>query len=257
MVAPYLTPSDFDRRRLRATRGQLDHRWHHVSSILSAGLGRSLREVSADAEYLAAGVWTGIRGSAVERIDRNRGTAAVAPLLHLPNALYAWLGYQEVWDLETGRAPYVFRQTSLTVHLGEVGDPIKPQLLRLEWPGLKDWDRSGIGFQSFGAGHPHWQIDFFESIHEQTTSALFEPDIADKIETFGAEAITPTLSDRIRSLTFERMHLASAAPWWSSKPADFGAHHLNAPADEGELSRWLAGSINYLKQEIARCVVRS
>jgi hypothetical protein len=257
MVAPYLMPSDLDRRRLRATKGQLDHRWKRVGSILSAHLGRSLREVGVDAEYLATGVWTGVSGSAVERIDRNRGTAAVAPLLQLPNALYAWLGYQEVWDLETGRAPFVFRQTSLTVHLGEVGDPIKPQLLRLEWPGLKDWDRSGISFQSSGAGHPHWQIDFFESTHDQTALALFELDIADRLEKFSAEVITPTLSDRIRALTFERMHLASAAPWWSSKPADFGAHHLNAPADVEELSRWLAGAIAYIKQEIARCIIRS
>jgi hypothetical protein len=224
--------------------------------ILSAGLERSPREIGVDADYQAGGVWTGIYGSATERIDRNRGTATVAPLLPLPDALHAWLGYQEVWDLETGRAPYLFRQASLTVHLGEVGDPIKPQLLRLEWPGLRDWDRSGIGFQSTGAGHPHWQIDMFESLYAQTGLAVFEPELGQEVETFDAEVVTPTLSDRIHALTFERLHLASAAPWWLSIPAEFGAHHLNAPSDQEDVSRWLAAAIRYLKQELSRCITR-
>lgn len=192
----------------------------------------------------------------MERIDRNRGTASVAPLLTLPSNLSAWLGYQEVWDLESGRMPFTFRQVSITVHVGEVGDPVKPQLLRLEWPGLRNWDRSGVGFQSSGAGHPHWQIDVLESLHELRSRAAFDPGFGEEVETFDAELTTPTILDRIRELTIEKMHLASAAPWWLSRPAGFGMHHLNAPTDQEELLRWLTAAIAYIRQELSRCVVR-
>lgn len=256
MVALTLTPSELERRRLRATKAQLDQRWGRVGDIFSAGLGRRSREIGIDADYQAAGVWTGLRGAGVERIDRNRGTASVVPLVPLVADLSAWLGYQEVWDLEGGRTPFAFRQSSLTVHVGEVGDLLKPQLLRLEWPGLRDWDRSGVGFQSSGAGHPHWQIDLFESLHERRDQQTFDPDFGEEVESFDGEVGTPTLSDRIRELTFEKMHLASAAPWWLSRPAEFGLHHFNAPAEQGDLSRWLTAAIAYIKQELSRCVAR-
>jgi hypothetical protein len=76
------------------------------------------------------------------------------------------------------------------------------------------------------------------------------------VESFDSVASPPTITDRIRALTVERMHLASAAPWWSRKLAEFGSHHLNAPTEQGDLSRWLAASIDYLKQELGRCVIR-
>lgn len=251
-----MTPSELERRRLRVTRAKLDQRWGKLGLLLGAGLGLGPREVGVDPDYQANGVWTGVRGTATERIDRNRGTATVVPLLPLPDSLHAWLGYQEVWDLETGRDPYCFRQASLTVHLGEVGDPVKPQLLRLEWPGLRDWDRSGISFQSSGAGHPHWQIDVLESWREGIDAPPFDPNLSENIEVFDSDAVTPTLLDRIMALTIERMHLASSAPWWSNNPPEFGAHHLNIPTDADALSRWLHSAIIYLKQELSRCVVR-
>lgn len=249
-------PSDLERRRLRATKGQLDRRWETLGGLLSASLGRGRRTISIEAEYQAAGVWTGVRGEGVERIERNRGMASVAPLLELPAGLTAWLGYQEVWDQESGRAPFAFRQAGLTIHIGEVGDPVKPQLLRLEWPGLRDWDRSGVNFQSSGAGHPHWQIDLFESLHTARDQQEFEPETVEALEDFEAIVDAPSLSNRITQLTFERMHLASAAPWWSDRPAEFQSHHLNAPTDEAALSRWLSAAISYMRQELSRCVGR-
>ena len=238
-------PSELELRRLRATKAQLDRRWTTLGDLLSTKLNRPRRAIAIEADYLAAGVWTGLRADDVERITRNRGDASVVPFAQLPKNLVAWLGYQEVWDLEGGRVPFAFRQAGLTIHVGEVGDPIKPQLIRLEWPGLRDWDRSGVGFQSPGAGHPHWQVDLFESLHALREPVTFEPKIVEAIEDFGAVPYTPALPERIADLTFERMHLASAAPWW-----------LNAPSDETALSRWLGGAIGYLRQELSRCVVR-
>ncbi|MEA3004476.1 MAG: hypothetical protein QOH81_3264 [Sphingomonadales bacterium] len=215
--------------------------------------------LAIDADYLAGGVWTGLRGSHVERVDRNRGTASVAPLISLPDNLTAWLGYQEVWDVDAGRSPFVFRQASLTVHVGEIGDRVKPQLLRLEWSGLRDWDRSGVGFQSSGAGHPHWQFDLLESLAGLRGPATFESDGGGEVqdfEDFDVRVAAPTLADRLGRLTVERMHLASAAPWWLSQPGRFGAVQLNAPASQEDLTRWLVASLDYLMQELSRCTLR-
>lgn len=256
MAASSLTPSDLERRRLRATKAQLDRRWTALGSLLTASLDRKGRAIAIEAEYQAAGVWIGLRGDGVERIERNRGVASVVPLASLPAGLTAWLGYQEVWDQENGRVAFAFRQAALTVHIGEVGDPLKPQLLRLEWPGLRDWDRSGVGFQSPGAGHPHWQVDLFESLHASREPPAFDPELAETVENFDALTATSSLPDRIAGLTFERMHLASAAPWWSDRPAEFALHHLNAPSDTAALSRWLGAAVAYVRQELSRCVVR-
>lgn len=251
-----MATSDLEHLRLRATKAQLDRRWITLGGLLNTSLGRAGRAIAIEAEYQAAGVWTGLYGDDVERVVRNRGVASVVPFAPLPTGLAAWLGYQEVWDYESGRAPFAFRQAGLTVHVGEVGDPVKPQLLRLEWPGLHDWDRAGVGFQSPGAGHPHWQVDLFESLHGLGEEPAFEPELIEAIEDFDALAAKPSLSDRIEGLTFERMHLASAAPWWSERPAEFAHHHINAPSDEAALSRWLNAAIAYIRQELSRCVVR-
>lgn len=247
--------SELQKRRLRGSKAQLDQRWAKVAEVLNTALDRPPHEITVDADYQSGGVWTGLRGARVERIDRNRGSAAVAQMVSLPTNLFAWLGYQEIWDLEDGRQFY-FRQAGLTVHVGEIGDPVKPQLLRLEWPGLRDWHRAGIGFQSPGAGHPHWQIDIFESLGSELARVAFDPDIQDEIEDFGDEARTSTVAERVQSLTFEKMHLASAAPWWLKAPTEFGSPHLNVPATQEDLLRWLSAALSYIKQELSRCGVR-
>ena len=242
---------------MRATQRSLEQRWSTLSRALTQEVPGTKRSLAIDAEYQTGGVWTGLRGSEVERIDRNRGTGSVVPLVSLPDNFAAWLGYQEVWDLEAGRAPFVFRQASLTVHVGEVGDPVKPQLLRLEWPGLRDWDRTGIGFQSSGAGHPHWQFDLLESLSALRSPATFKPDDdEEELEDFGAVLAVPTLSERLARLTVERMHLASAAPWWAAQPGRFGAQQLNAPESQDDLNRWLFAALAYLVQELSRCTLR-
>jgi hypothetical protein len=249
-----LTLSELESRRLRATKAQLDQRWSKVGGIIAEGIGRGTRDVGVEADYQASAVWTGLVGRIVERIDRNRGRANVAPFCELSNDLMTWLGYQEVWDADGGRTPFVFRQASLSIHAGDVGDPIKPQLLRLEWPGLRDWDRSGVGFQSHNAGHPHWQIDVLESLRNRTKPVQFDPDPAGDLETFEAAPTRMTLSDRIRELALENMHLASAAPWWVKGPGQFGLHHLNAPESQESLCRWLKAAIAYIRQELSRCL---
>jgi hypothetical protein len=242
MAALTLTPSELEHHRLRSTKAALDQRWPQLGDVLTRAARFAPRRIAIDAEYQTSGVWTGLRGADVERVDRNRGSASVVPLVKLPDNLSAWLGYQEVWDLESGRSPYVFRQASLTVHVGEVGDPVKPQLLRLEWPGLRDWDRSGV--------------DLLESLATLREPMEFDPNGADDVEDFDTFVTAPTLSDRLARLTVERMHLASAAPWWSARPGPYGDHHLNTPASQDELTRWFAASVAYVAQELSRCALR-
>lgn len=248
-----MTPSELERRRLRATRGQLDRRWTTLGPLLCAVLGLRERAIAIDAQYSGEAVWTGLRG-AIERIDRNRGVASVVRFASLPNDLHAWLGYQERWDMEGGRLPYAFREAGITIHIGEIGDPFKPQLLRLEWPGLRDWNRAGVGFQAPGAGHPHWQIDLFESMRQPAPEPRFDESSEDEVEEFDPMTGVTPLAERITALAFERMHLASAAPWWSDRPAEFEQHHLNAPPlDQADLSRWVGCAVAYIRQELARC----
>jgi hypothetical protein len=145
----------------------------------------------------------------------------------------------------------------LTVHIGYVGDPVKPQALRLEWPGIRDWAGAGPGFQSPGAGHPHWQVDVLESLAEQNTQTeSFELEPSSVVEEFGAEVIAIPIDKLLLSLTFESMHLASAARWWIAATAGQSKQHINAPSDLASLTRWLTEGVFYIQQELGRCSFR-
>jgi hypothetical protein len=58
-------------------------------------------------------------------------------------------------------------------------------------------------------------------------------------------------ADILLGLTIERMHLASAAPWWRWPIIPIAT----APADVAELDRWILGCISYLRQEVQRCKI--
>lgn len=250
--------SDNSLTELRATKGMLDQRWLTLTAQLGAALGFNSQQVRVDAELQGERVWVGLQGSVCERVVRNRGGAAnVAPLCSLPKELVAWLALQEVWDVKTGAKPFVFRQLGLTIHFGFRGDPIKPQVLRLEWPGVRDWTGAGIAFQTPGAGHPHWQIDILQSIAQSGKAEAFVVDLPEVIEDFEVETAMPRLEDLLQSMTIENIHLASAARWWLPSLPDQGSHHMNAPPDSAALSRWLSEGVQYVRQELARCVVRT
>lgn len=242
---------------LRATKGALDQRWIELKGLIAAALELDLRQLRVDADYQSDRVWVGLQGAACERITRDRGGASwVAPLCEMPSNLFAWLGWQETWELTTGQRPYRFKNMGLTVYLGKRHEAIKPQFLRLEWPGITKWEGPEVSFQSPGAGHPHWQIDLMRSL-AQYHPADFQPDPVERVEDFEDALQEPEIDDLVRRLSVERMHLASAAPWWlPAQPGDFG-HHMNAPSDLPALNRWLNQSILYLRQELARCVIHA
>ncbi|MNS23200.1 hypothetical protein D3C72_550080 [compost metagenome] len=243
---------------LRATKGALDQRWIELNGMLTAALGLDPRQLRVDADYQSDRVWAGLQGAACERVTRHHGGATwVAPLCEMPSNLVAWLGWQEVWELTTGQRPYRFKSMGLTVHLGKRHEALKPQFLRLEWPGITNWAGTDVSFQSPGAGHPHWQVDLMRSLAQSHPAANFQPDPVEIVENFETALQEPTVDDLLRRLSIERMHLASAAPWWLPPPSSDVGRHMNAPSDLPALSRWLNHSLAYLRQELARCVVHA
>lgn len=181
----------------------------------------------------------------------------MAPLCELPHSLVAWLGWQESWEIPQNQRNYRFKNMGLTVYLGKRDEAVKPQFLRLEWPGYAKWSSANqASFQSPGAGHPHWQIDIMWSLYSDRVALAFEPEAVEVTEDFEAVDREPTVGELIRRLSVERIHLASAAPWWLPTTGDVGLH-MNAPPDLLALNRWLNESIAYLRQELGRCVVHA
>lgn len=244
-------------RELRVSKGTLDQRWIEVSVTLAALLGLNPKEVRLEADYQSDGVWAGLRGSACERAQRNSGGYSyVVPLCDVGSTIPAWLGIQEVWTLDKGPRPYLFRHLGLTFHVGFEHDPLKPQVLRLEWPGFRDWTGAGPAFQTPGAAHPHWQIDVLQSLAKFAKPPEFDETETEEPEVFGAQDDAALeLQDILASLSIERMHLASAAPWWEQSTGS--SLHANAPAEVASLSRWLLQSIQYARQELGRCSFRA
>lgn len=242
---------------LRTTKGALDQRWIELNRLITAALELDPRQLRVDADYQSDRVWAGLQGAACERVTRDQGGASwVAPLCEMPSNLVAWLGWQEAWELTTGQRPYRFKNMGLTVYLGKRHEAIKPQFLRLEWPGITKWSGPEVSFQSPGAGHPHWQIDLMRSL-AQGRPPDFQPDPVEIVEDFETALQEPTIDDLVRRLSVERMHLASAAPWWLPSVSGDVGRHMNAPSDLPALSRWLNHSLLYLRQELARCVVHA
>ncbi|WP_278376863.1 hypothetical protein [Sphingobium yanoikuyae] len=258
MARPASPQPDRLPEELRATKGMLDQRWIELSKALAMTLampmdGRALR---VEVDYQSSQAWAGLIGTECERVTRNRGgTTLVAPLCEIPGGLTSWLGWQEVWEVTVGPKPYRFRNAGLTVYLGKRYEATKPQILRLEWPGISTWSGGELSFQSPGAGHPHWQFDLLEALAQTASEANFIPDAEEVVEDFDAAPPERSTIELLSKFSIERMHLASAAPWWLSPKPGGSAHHMNAPPDLPSLTRWLEQSVLYLRQELQRCVI--
>jgi hypothetical protein len=243
---------------LRVSSAALDRRWPSVSEELRAELGFGRGDLSVHPEYAEDIVAAGFVGRACEVVERHRGrNSRVAPLSAIGNgSLMAWLGFHEAWESKPGKM-YAFHHVSLTVHVGYTGDPIKPQIFRSEWPGFRAWSASGVGFQSPGVGHPHWQFDAMKTLYDSDIS------LRDKIlARLREEAVTvefvPPIEARdavtaLQELALDRIHFASAAPWWLSQMESPYGVHMNAPPNADALLRWIVGCVSYIRQELKRC----
>ena len=244
---------------LRTTRTRLDRRWQTLTRLVGEELGLSRTAVQVQGDYLSDGVWAGLVGSSCERIQRDRGGPAfVAPLAALPKGLLAWLGVYEVWE-SAGRG-YIFRNLSLTIHFGFEGDPVKPQVFRSEWVGLQAQGSSRPEFEVGDIANPHWQFDLGLIVRSQLEKKEIDNGngfVRELVEDFTSLTKSESVSELILCVAFERLHFASSAPWWKAQKSDLQPVYINAPSDEGSLSRWMVGCIAYIKKELGRCEIVS
>jgi len=205
-------------------------------------------------------VVAGLDGIGLETTMRNRGRhrARVAPLLQLPDGLWAWLGYQEEWSRSPGRgvSRVFFRSSSIGIHFGfRYMDP-KPQIFRAEWAGY-DLHGGKYRFQGGRAGHPHWQFDAAESLVSDETfdragelAALLREEAAEQAPAeFTPQGLGLGQSDVhgiVMSRKIAAMHFASAARWWSD-PA-----HAHAPSGVQQIRTWIERTLEYVVQELDR-----
>ena len=235
----------------------LQRRWISLSDQLRAEMQFSLSDLRVAPEYVANRVTAGFFGRVCEYAERNLGSPApVAPLTQIGRGpLRSWLGFHEMWEQKSTNT-FIFHHVSLTVHLGYEGYSPKPQIFRSEWPGIRNWSSAGIGFQSPGAGHPHWQFDAIRTISDadktQKERSLAKLREETAVEDFNSGEVTDAISD-VKRMALDRIHFASAAPWWlPSAHRPYGLH-MNAPLDSGALTRWTVQCVAYLRQELARC----
>ena len=149
------------------TESELVTHFRAIGEILSAAVDVTVK-VQINVDWDLSPIVGGLLGEGCEYVTRNRGLRVpVAPLLHLQQGLWAWLGYREEWANERpGRRMrrFSFRTIGMTVHFGWKNDVFKPQMFRAEWAGWARWGSANYGFQAADAGHPHWQFDALESL---------------------------------------------------------------------------------------------
>ena len=248
--------SSTDLAELVVPASALDKKWQILGSGLRAQLGFSVAELNVEADHVSDIVTAGFVGRACEYTERAKGKKSwVAPFLEVRNSFKAWLGYQEVWE----NKPYkrsAFRHVSLTVFLGHEGDTAKAQIFRSEWPGIRAWTSGGIGFQAPGAGQPHWQLDVLKTLRDHDLRdrdrSLARLKGTPHLQEFDPNDASQKLLEKVRQATLERMHFASAAPWWVKQPQGAQPSHMNAPHDPEDLLRWTLCCVSYIRQEMQR-----
>ena len=225
----------------------LESRCSTLASKIARALGISSDKVYCTSETANAQAVIGLAGRSSELIERNAGQKhRVIQLCRLSDDVFAWVGFRERWQ-RIGRERHMrFLDVGFTIHVGREGELIKPQIFRSEWVGVGG--RNGRD----QVGHPHWQIDIVDTVRRKRQE--------DKVGFGGASKVYPRSGfdnngkldqseNFLLSVPIEKIHFASAAPWWEKGEVMVA----NAPNDIPALDRWIVGCISYLRQEVARC----
>jgi hypothetical protein len=242
---------------VRISSAALEQRWSSLTEGLRTRCQLSRGDLLVRADAVGDEVTAGLVGHACEYVTRNRGRPTFAvPFTKLGrDDLKSWLGFNEKWEL-TSRNSYCFHHVSLTVYFGYEGNSIKPQIFRSEWPGIRRWTDEKIGFQSPGAGHPHWQFDAVQStldvVTEVRTKSLARLQGEEVTVDFSPQSPGADTIWAARCVSLENMHFASAAPWWQN-PTHILTPHMNAPSDADAILRWILACVSYMRQELERC----
>lgn len=186
-------------------------------------------------------------GRASEIIERNAGAKhRVVQLCSLSEEVFAWVGFRERWKRSGKEKHFRFLDGGFTIHVGKEGEIFKPQIMRSEWVG-----RRGNEFQEH-IGHPHWQIDILETARgggPRAPARFNGGSNPTPVLEFAADQGAPVIDEILLKLPLERMHLASAAPWWRPPKVRVA----NSPNSVSDLDRWITGCVCYIRQEVNRC----
>jgi hypothetical protein len=232
----------------------LERRWSLLANGLRACCRFTPAELTIITEKADDVVVAGLVGHVCEPARRNMGRSTfVAPFTRLGRSeMLSWLGFHEKWEVLPGKL-YRFHHVSLTIYFGYEGDILKPQIFRSEWPGVRPWIGDQIGFQTPGAGQPHWQFDAIQSTWDVEAGVDSLPHLEGEqpvpdliLQTGRVDAVVAA-----RRIPLERLHFASAAPWWQNLPGSQA--HVNAPRDADAILRWILACVSYMRQELERC----
>ena len=240
-----LTKGDDAEPTLSAT--HLTQRCMTLAAQFGDALGHEVGELSFISEIWNTQAAVTLGGRASEVIERNAGEKhRVVQLCSLSDEIYAWVGFRERWNRVGSERNFRFLDGGFTIHVGRQGEIFKPQIMRSEWVG-----RRGSDFHDH-VGHPHWQIDVLETARGgmPEAPARFDAESAPAPNSgFEADQAAPRIGDLLLKLPIERMHLASAAPWWQPPTVRVA----NSPKNVSELDRWILGCVSYIRQEVNRC----
>jgi hypothetical protein len=223
-----------------------------VASELAKLLATTSASLQFHPEFALETAVSELQGAATETTQaRNWGRSTqVAKLCDFGGCGNAWLSLRERWNFaETrgGRRFYAFESAGITVFAGEAGQIDKAQILRAEWAGFTDRG-SGASFQAGNAAHPHWQIDLFETLRGESHDVVLFGE-QPTVRAFAASQTSLGFKEKLQLAPFERFHFASAAHWWQREGE--GCDHQHAPADTDEISRWVLGSIGYVREQLS------
>lgn len=236
---------------LLKSRGQLEARSEFVTSELAKLLEAPAASLQFRPEFASNTAVAELQGALTEPTQgRNRGRATqVVKLCDFGSCGQAWIGVRERWDFAEyrgGKPFYAFESAGITVFAGAAGQLDKAQILRSEWAGFANRG-NGPSFQAGGAGHPHWQIDLFETLRDPDRDVVRFGE-QPTIRPFTASGPTIGLKERLQLAPFERFHFASAARWW--RPETEVCHHQHAPNDDHDISRWVLGTVTYVREQL-------
>lgn len=251
---------------LDITYGSLGPHWAALATELKGALP-SARNLQLSGTAIAGSATAELRAFNGRDAVRERGRASVVPILRGPDGgVRYWVAYLEEWEEISGRKPYRFRAANLTFFHEPTPEVALVQIFRAEWPGVREWKRGELGYQSPGAGHPHWQFDALGHYMsreqrrrrlEAALSLLQQP--TNEVEEFGEteplSLAADTVAEEEVDLSWTAIHFAAGARWpkerWRGDESTLGTHTW-VPSELDNIRSWVTSTVLYVREELLK-----
>ncbi len=250
---------------LDETLARVRQHWATLAGELREVLPRAVR---LTIEASAGGVTGVLRSMNSSLAWRQRGgNMPAVPLLIGPDKVPRYrVGYAEEWEERPGPHPLRFKAANLTFFMSPSNEAPTVQLFRAEWAGLREWTKGSVGYQSPGAGHPHWQFDALGHYmsEEQRRARLRRALGALQAPPEVPEEFSPASLDTAADLVAEEeavdtswtaFHFAAGARWpiqpWPG-PGEPSEPHVWAPESLVSIRKWVRSVTMYARQELLK-----